>query len=401
MTRPILKAVLTMMVALPGLAVAEPEYTDSQVYVVEPQYPYVVYAAGYQMNNAYPWESSYPWHPTVAYASSEQQLVIQDELEVTGGILSTDSSGSLITVPQGNIPEAVRPNVPPPVEILPAVDSAGTPSPSYNKSYSRTESFGNSLFGGGYAINASITATDGTLTSAKTVEAYAEGKVTGTAFSYQKELVRGRADIRGQQGGANSGTAALYAMGQQIWSANLSYTFSPTPINWSRTFFNVSKTFMVGPVPITVKASLAGGVKLNVLGEITPTVARLTATPGGWSNVTASASVNIIIASFGVEGSLTLINATMPSVGELFWPLCTINWTLKSDLSLNTLGGTLSLYAKINFLFFSKKWTVTIAKWNGLTYNWSLLNVNGTKELGICTYQSRPEEKPLLSASTY
>ncbi|MDY7230329.1 hypothetical protein [Hyalangium rubrum] len=382
-------------VLVPGLALAaEPHFPDPQPYQVEVQYPYVAYPTSYQLNDNYAWESSYPFNPGLYYHPYEQQLIVQDELDVTGGILSTDPTGMpLVSIIQGNIPEAVIQNVPPTVEHFPAADPQFQ-SPSYNKSYSRTQSFGNNIFGGGYAIDAAITATDGSLSEAKRVEAFAEGKVFGTAFNTQKELVRGRVEIRGQQGGANSGTAALYAVGQQIWSTNLSYTFAPAPINWSRTFLSASKTFMVGPVPINVKASLAGGVKLTVLGEVTPTVARLTATPGGWSNVTASASVSIIIASFGVEGSLTLINATMPSTGELFWPLCTINWKLKSNLALNTLSGTLSLYAKIKFLFFSKKWSVTIAQWNGLNYNWTLVDVNGTKDLGMCNYMNGPAEAP-------
>ena len=377
-------SVAVLAVVVPSIASAEPTYTDPQTYQVDPKYPYLIYPSSYDLNNHYPWESSYTFNPASSYSAAQQQAILQDEVGRTGGALSTDSTGSLITVGQGSIPEASTPNVPAPVEQLPLPDGISAQGGNYNKSYSRTESFGNSLFGAGYAINASITATDASGARAKQVDALAEGKVFATAFSTQKDIVLGRVQIHGEQGGSNTGTAALYTLGQQIWSANLSYSFSPTPIDWSRTFFSVSKTFMVGPVPITVKASLAGGVKLAVTGLVSPTVARVMATPAGWSNVTASASVNIIVASFGIEGSLTLINASMPSYGELFWPLCDISWTLRSNLVLNTLSGNLDLYAKINFIFFSKKWTLNIARWSGLNYNWSLLNIDGSKELGIC-----------------
>ncbi|ADO72732.1 hypothetical protein [Stigmatella aurantiaca] len=401
MTRPMLKAVWMMTVVVPGLALADdapPHYTDPNTYQVEVMYPPASYATGYVMNDRLPWESSYPFVVGGIYTSADQTAILSEEVDVTGGILSTEAGTPLLTINQGNIPEAVRPNVPPPVEHFPSPDSMQVQTPSYNKSYSRTQSFGNNIFGGGYSIDTAVTATDGTLAEAKKVEAFADGKVFGTAFNTQKELVRGRVDIKGQASGTNTSKATLYAVGQQIWSSNLTATFAPTPIDWSRTFFSASKTFMVGPVPITVKASLAGGVKLKVLGEINPTFARLTAEPGGFSNVTASASVNIIIASFGVEGNLTLINAKMPSLGQLSWPLCTVNWELSSKLNLNTLSGTLNLFAKIKFLFFSKKWTVTIARWSGLTYDWTLLGVNGTKDLGICTSVDGAGP-PLLSAS--
>lgn len=392
------------LVAVPAISAAQ-EYTNTQVYQVSPKYPYLVYPASYELNNHYSWDTtSYYFDPNLYYFQYEQQQIIANEVQVTGGALSTDTDGSsLITVNQGSIPEATQTNVPATVESLPGGSGIVTQGTNYIKSYYRSQDFGNSLFGAGYVIDANITSTEATATTRKRVDAYADGKVNATAFSYTKEIVRGRAEVHGQEGGANSGTAALYAMGSQIWSANLYYTFTTTPINWSRTFFSVNKTFMVGPVPINVKASLSGGVKMTVSGEVGPTVAKLSATAGGWSNVTASASVSIIIASFGVEGNLTLINASMPAYGELFWPYCTINWTLKSTLSLNTLSGNLSLFAKIKFLFFSKTWRVTIATWSGLTYNWTLVDLNGTKDLGICMFEMfqappPPAEEQFLTA---
>ena len=353
------------------------------------------------MDNNYAWETkTYAFNPNASYSATQQQAIIQNEKSLTGGTLTTDPSGQNLAINQGSIPEATQQNVPAPVEHMPDSDQAQTSGSSYNKSYSRAESFGNSMFGAGYSLEASITSTDATRTTAKQVDAFAEGKVVGTVFSTQKEIVRGRAVIHGQEGGSNTGSAAVFAMGQQIWSTNLNYSFSVTPINWSRTFFSVSKYFMVGPVPINVTASLSGGVKITVSGEISPTVARLNVTPGGWANANASASVSIVVASFGVQGSLVIINVTLPASGELFWPFCSINWKLKTDLGLNTLAGNLDLFAKINFIFFSKTWTVNIARWNGLTYNWNLLNINGSKDLGICSFTGDGDDGSFLTASS-
>jgi hypothetical protein len=370
---------------------ADPHYTDSNVYQVEQKYPYIVYPSSHQMDDHYPWETtSYPFDPNIYYYWHEQQEIISQERSITGGVLRTDTDGvSILDISQGSIPESSQTNVSPMMEVRPGTGAAPT-NATFVKNYHRSEGFGNSLFGASYVIDASITATPATADQAKRVDAYADGKVLATAFSYSKEIVRGRAQIQGQQGGANSGNAALFAMGQQIWSGNLYYEFSTTPINWSRTFFSASKTFMVGPVPITVKASISGGVKLTISGQIGPTVAKLSADPGGWASVTASASVNIIVAKFGVEGYLTLINVTLPSYGELFWPVCSLDWTLRSVLNLNTISGNLKLFAQINFLFFKKKWDVTIATWSGITRNWTLLNINGTQELGICMFTGEP-----------
>lgn len=383
MIRALLKTAVVVTLAVPTMAAAQ--FVDSQPYQIESKYPYQVYPSSYQMDNNYPWETqTYPFNSNGTYTQTQQQTILQNETSLSGGTLS----GQDLAINQGSIPEASQTNVPAPVEHLPDSDEVQTSGSTYNKAYSKAQFFGNSMFGAGYDLNASITSTDSTMTQAKRVDAFAEGKVYATAFNNQKEIVRGRAEVHGQEGGSNTGTAALFAMGQQIWSTNLNYTFSFTPINWSRPFFTVSKYFMVGPVPINVTASMAGGVKLTISGEIAPTVAKLNAVPGGWANVNASASVSIVVASFGVQGGLTVINVTLPTYGELFWPLCTINWKLKTDLTLNTLSGYLDLFAKINFIFFSKTWTLNIARWNGLNYNLNLVNLNGTKDLGICMFGS-------------
>ncbi|ATB35294.1 hypothetical protein CYFUS_000706 [Cystobacter fuscus] len=381
-----LRTLALVAVAAPGIAAAQ-SFTDPTTYTIQPQkYPATTLAPGYIMNDnpAYPWESTVVgFDVNATYSPGQQNAIAVDERNRTGGTLSYDPSDYSyeVTVEQGLIPEANQHMVPGPLEFLPWTN----PNQTFNKTYTRIERFGNSVFGAGYALNATVTADTATTNRDKKIDAVAEGKVFGTAFSYEKELVLGRANISGQQGGDNSGTAALYALGQQIWSTSLYATYSPTPINWSRTFFSATKRFMVGPVPISVKASLAGGVKLTVLGQIGPTVAKLSAIPGGWANVNASAAVDVVILAFGLEGALSLINASLPSSGEVFWPICTLDWKLKSNLELNTLSGTLKLFAKLKILFIKKTWWVTIASWSGITRNWSLLDLGGSQPLGICS----------------
>ncbi|WPB82387.1 hypothetical protein KYC5002_25120 [Archangium violaceum] len=382
MFKTVFRTAALMAVVVPTLAAAQ--FTDpTGTYVVEQKYPAAAYPSSYVMNDTVSWDTSIvPFSAARTYSAPEQDTVVGDESRILNAPVYFDFSDGLRDVDylQKVLPEANTQLVPIPTQTQPTTQTAQV----FEKSFNRDEKFGSSLFGGGYYLNAYIKATTATTSAPKKVEALGEGYVYGKAFNVEKELVRGRAFISGQQGGSNTGTAALYALGQQVWSANLTYTFSPAPINWSRTFFSVSKTFMIGPVPVTVSASLSGGVRLSVTGEITPTVARLTVNAGGFANVSASAGINIVIASFGVSCDLRLVNVNLPTTGELFWPLCSLDWKLKSDLQLNYLAGTLQGFVKVKILFFKKTWKVTIASWPGFTKNISLLNLYGSINLGIC-----------------
>ncbi|HYO74513.1 MAG TPA: hypothetical protein VEU33_51410 [Archangium sp.] len=370
------------LVAVAAPTIAAAQFTDSSTYVVEPKYPEAAYPSSYNMNNTVPWDTGIlPFSSARTYTTPEQDTVVNDESALLKAPVYFDFSDGLrdVNYLQAVIPEATTQFVPPPTQGQPTTQTAQV----FEKSWTKNEKVGNNIFGGGYSINAFIKATTAT-TTPKTVEALGEGYVYGKAFNIEKELVRGRAYINGQQGGSNSGTAAVYAMGQQIWSANLYATFNPAPLTWSRTFFDVSKSFMIGPVPVTVRASLSGAARFSVSGEVGPTVARLTANAGGYANVSASAAVNIVIVSFGVSSDLRLINVNVPTVGELFWPFCTLEWKLKSDLQFNYLSGTLQGFVKVKILFFKKTWNIKIASWPGWSRNINLLNLFGSLNLGLC-----------------
>jgi hypothetical protein len=396
MTKTVLRALALVVVSVPGIVAAQ-EYQDTTPYVVEPsKHPYSIYPSSYQMDNNYSWESTaVPFDPSKYYAPEQQTLIVEDEARLLKSPIYYDFSDGLRDVDyhQATIPEATTQSVPAPTQTQPTTSN----EKNFSKTFTREEKVGNDIFGAGYSVNATITATVANTVVPKKLEAVAEGKVYGKAFNTEKELVRGRASIVGQLNGSNSGTAALYALGQQIWSTGLSgfaanslvgttprNTFSTTPVDWSRTFFSVSKTFMIGPVPVTVKASLSGGVKITVSGNVSPTVASLNLTPGGFASVTASAAVNIIIASFGVSSTLSLINAALPTLGELTWPSCVLNWKLKSDLTFSALSGNVEAFVKVKLLFFKKTWKITIAKWSGIVKNLNLFNLTGSLNLGLC-----------------
>jgi hypothetical protein len=381
MIKAILGTIALLAATVPGLATAQ-DYVDNTPYEVDStKYPYVIYPSSYEMNNDYPWETQLvPFDPNRSYTPAEQDTIVNDEALLTGGELYYDfSDGTLdLDIAQATIPEATEES--PSMTEFGASGGLETKSigkmscSPLQKTYSRTESFGNSLFGAGYSISSSLTETPPTPTAARKLDAVQDGRVTATVFSHQQQIVRGYAYVSGQQGGANNGSAGLYAMGQQIWSTPLSQTFSQTPINWSRTFYSVTKLFMVGPVPLLVKASIAGGVTYTLSGEVSPLIAKLVSAPGGFANIIASASVNIAVAAIGVTGTLSLLKVSVPATGEL---RNTLYWKHAVDLDLSTLSGTLTAFATVRMVVFKKTWNVTIAQWNGLRRTLSLLRAEG------------------------
>jgi hypothetical protein len=134
---------------------------------------------------------------------------------------------------------------------------------------------------------------------------------------------------------------------------------------------------MVGPAPLSVKALMAGAVTMKVTGQVNPLLAAVTAAAGGFANVLATASVSVGVAAMGVSGALSLIKATAEAAASLDWSLCAAAWSLKASINLNALMGRLTAFVKIDLIFFTKTWNVTIANWPGIVKNVTLYNSSG------------------------
>jgi len=88
----------------------------------------------------------------------------------------------------------------------------------------------------------------------------------------------------------------------------------PLEISFSKDVFGIEKTITVGPVPVKLAASLSGnlGVKYsisineNIDGDPTGEGINFVTTPFANAEVSASASVTVLIADVGIEGILTL-----------------------------------------------------------------------------------------------
>lgn len=325
---------------------------------------------------------------TVVQINNEMnQALYQDCIGVcTTGMESGDPDLHVFN-DEGQTPDADLATEPPGVQVDPNASSPG--DQPFSKAFHKDDSFGNSTFGAGYVIDASLNGLPATASAGAKLDAVAEGKVWGKVFgSGQTELLRARASGTAQQNAFVGANVKVYVMGAQIYSKDLlSGTLYEDQL-FNRTFKSASKSFPIMFVPVTVTASLNGNAGIKVTGSLAPTVAKLIATPKGNVYVAASAAVGISVASLGVEGSLTLIGASLPVTAQLVSTGCsTMDWNLKSDFTVNTLSGKLKAFIKIKLLFIKKKFSLTIAKWSGVTKSWTLYNATSSVPLNFtCSY---------------
>ncbi|HEX2568292.1 MAG TPA: hypothetical protein VH877_01955 [Polyangia bacterium] len=230
------------------------------------------------------------------------------------------------------------------------------------RNYHYENGFGNSNFGAGYVVDASVNNTPGTL--GPTFDARGEGRVYGRLFGQQRDAVRVTVSANSPAGGAASASANVYVLGSQVFARSFTATYSTGASYGPRRFFSASFTFTVGPVPVTVSASADGSVGFTATGDLSASTLVVNVTPTGSLSAVASAYVNAIVVSFGVDGSLTLITGSLPS-NLTISPCAATRWSIAVNRDIYTLSGQIDLWVKVKLLFISKKWTVTIARWSG------------------------------------
>jgi hypothetical protein len=148
--------------------------------------------------------------------------------------------------------------------------------------------------------------------------------------------------------------------------------------SWSKTLANASTLVWIGPVPVTLAASGAGTI--GITGNLSYGSATLAAAakPYGILNASASASINLVVASAGVTANLQLINAAVPATASLkFLTTNQFQYTVDVDSTVSSLSGNVQAWAKVWYVFGSKKWTTTIASWSGVTGTYPIVDVHG------------------------
>jgi hypothetical protein len=278
--------------------------------------------------------------------------------------------GMGVVVPPADTAEAVPVTacqrlVTAPIEMVTSAPLAGASTycnGQIARNYHYENGFGNTNFGAGYVVDASVNNTPGTL--GPTFNARGEGRVYGRIFGQVRDALQVTATASSPAGGAASASANVYIVGSQVFTRSFTASYSTGATFGPRRFFNANFTFTVGPVPITVSASADGSVGFTGTGNLSASTLVVNVTPTGSLAAVASASVNVIIVSFGVSGSLTLVNAALPS-NLTISPCAATRWSLAINRDIYTLSGQIDLWVKVKLLFINKKWTVTIARWSG------------------------------------
>jgi hypothetical protein len=182
--------------------------------------------------------------------------------------------------------------------------------------------------------------------------------------------------------GDNSGLVnklAVTAAGTSIYSASVSPSVGYS-YTLEKAFIDHDQQFMVGPIPVTLHADVTGSIGVSeTLTASTSSLSSVT-TPNVNLTVNASAGVGGSFLSAGVEGSLTLLDMSVPL--NLGYTSAGRTFSASSSLNISTLDGSIDLYAqmKINMGFYTykKKWTQDVASWDGYSFNKLLMSTSGS-----------------------
>jgi hypothetical protein len=252
------------------------------------------------------------------------------------------------------------------------------PLGSFNKVWSKSNTYGNSTFGAGYLGTFTLNATGATGTANDRISAEAKGTANVTVLGATGGI-EGYAYGKIQNTTA-SDTMYLKILGTSVWSHSGAATMSVNP-SWSRTLASASTLIWLGPVPVTLSAKGSGTIGVQASFGYSGGVLAAKARPYGNLKATASAGVDLLVAAAGVSANLTLINASLPAVASLSLATAAdgksqFKYDLDLDASLNTLSGNVQLWAKVWYLFGSKKWTTTVASWSGITATYPIVDVH-------------------------
>ena len=285
-------------------------------------------------------------------------------------------------------PDASQSTVGPPVTVTP--DASAPAYQPIHKTFHKDEDFGNSKFGARYAIDAALHAIPATASVSAQLDASGQVSVSGRAFGAGGELVRALLTLHSDQTSTIGSKLTVFLAGFQVWNKDLlPVTINEWPL-FDRTLYSAPTVyFNAFGYSIAVTGSIRGTAGVKLQGTFSVAGPRLILTPSAELYAQGSASVGFIfnIVRIGVEGTLTLIKLSAPIRFTLAATDCShIDFGVDTNLVLNTLSGKIKLFLKIKLLFISKKKSITIASWSGITRNTNVWNITGSEPFSfICT----------------
>jgi hypothetical protein len=280
---------------------------------------------------------------------------------------------------------------------------------AWSYSYNQSGSVGNHTFGGGYAGDTTF--------GAGPIYANGDANVSATASLFGYTITIADVNLEGSlssqplsatitvlgkdlysytTGGAKQSNDAgappastPYDAGSQwTWDAapaeggSTSSTFDSDNLTYTETFFSEQEVIFLFGVPINIGGTIAGQVGLTVSSTSAGDTLTFDATPWVGATATCSASLGGGKGAFsltaGVQGSLNLFTASLPTTATITPFTNQVNYTLESDFTLAALSGNIQAYLKVKLKpFFNKTFRSTLANWNGVTSTTHLYHLNG------------------------
>ncbi len=238
---------------------------------------------------------------------------------------------------------------------------APTATYDWDRVFSKSDEFGNSTFGAGYWAGLTFSSRAGRAGGPDTFTGEAMAKAYATVFGSDKEVAKisGKASLVGTQG---KSSYYVRVLGIDVRSRSVSGNLQESAPIYNATIFSQSKTIWLGPVPVSFKGSVKGTLGIDVKAQYATSTLSGEATPNAKLYATASAGVDVWLASAGVSGTLDLVKAAVPSKATAVVSPSNVTFGVDSDLTLSSLSGRIDAYATLP----GKRWTMNLAKWDPL-----------------------------------
>ncbi|MFO0590388.1 MAG: hypothetical protein U0441_22790 [Polyangiaceae bacterium] len=270
------------------------------------------------------------------------------------------------------------------VSILGAAGTASADSLPVTMSMSSWSDKSTSVgsFGAGFGAGFTVQTSSGSLVGT------ASGDASLELFGAKVSIVDLSADVSLNAYGASTASATAEVVGATVYDGDFSTSsvFDLSDVDnyddlFCIDFFDVSTTFTVVVVPITMAAGAQGCATLTIDAEPTydtsTHVAALntTITPGVNADLTASVGAGTSAFSAGVEADVTLINCTLPVIlnPSYNFQSGSASVVTSGQVALtDMLGGSAKVYAKADLGLWDVEYSKKLFSWKGISKSWYL-----------------------------
>jgi hypothetical protein len=259
-----------------------------------------------------------------------------------------------------------------PVKVEPIVIPPTTAEP-ITKMFHKDQDYGNSQFGAGYVLDASLTAYPATVSNGAQLQISAEGQLVARVLGKRPTIMRAMAAAHSEQGGDISADVHLYLLKNEIWGESYHLERFHAPHLFNRVWQPVPPfPISIGVITLELGVDVGGEAGLDIYGDLTTGGPKFVLAPAGAITAVGYADVSIgvpglLSASIGVEGQVRLLDVAAPITLAAVPTACNeLRWRMGAGVTVDTLAGRLLLVAKIRIAFIKKKKEFTITEWSSL-----------------------------------